>query len=133
MREINDILHSYREFIFLIFKTNIILISYSEHYVGIWIHIGRPYEHRASAREIEAHIENNGEREARKRREGTERYINIGFPGQFQTLANQIRKMVIQFKRYLAKCVYRSFKLTQTASDFIIEHSISFLSDQNCL
>ena len=59
--------------------------------------------------------------------------INIGFPGQFQTLANQIRKMVIQFIRYLAKCVYRSFKLTQTANDFIIEHSISLLSDQNCL
>ena len=38
--------------------------------------------------------------------------------------------MVIQIKRYIAYRVYRSFKLTQTARNFILEHAISFLSDQ---
>ena len=55
---------------------------------------------------------------------------SIWFPGQFWTLADQIRKMVIQIKRYIAYRVYRSFKLTQTARNFILEHAISFLSDQ---
>ena len=45
-------------------------------------------------------------------------------------LANQIGKIVIQIKRYIAYRVYRSFKLTQTARNFILEHTISFLSDQ---